>query len=209
MQDISSFDRRTLLRLAGALAVAGTVGVATSQTAKAASGSIEAMQSVCDKLNASRQGYCQTHRFSFLNKSKRSITAAKECDCSSSSAAIAWLAGYPVKLVASGTEIYTGNFKARLQSAGFAAIKFKNLDQVKPGDFVLGPGHVVFARSSKQWWSAEHNERGTATGGKPGNQGGREFVGYRKPYKRSRGWDWILRPPAPPKDCTKSVPKCV
>lgn len=162
--------------------------------------SIAKMCSVADQLNKRKPGYSQDakRRWRFLDRVNRSLAqGALDCDCSSSCGGIAWLGGYNVDLT--GT-FYTGNFKQKLVAAGFKAVnvsKVRNLNTLEriavKGSFVLGEGHVVFVRGTNQWWSAEYNELGKALGGKPGNQG--DKVGYRKPYMRSAGWDWVLVPP--------------
>ncbi len=151
---------------------------------------IAQMQKVSDTIIASNIGYDQYQRWSFLDKKNKKIIKGKECDCSTSCGAIAYLGGYPVDL--SGT-FYTGNFASKLKATGlFEVIKFKNLAQVKNGDFVLSPGrHVVFVRSKSRWFSAEVDERGKASGGKEGKQGSRE-TRYRKPYTGT--FKYIVRP---------------
>ena len=151
---------------------------------------VERMQKVADTIIASNIGYDQSQRWTFLDKKNKKIVKGKECDCSSSCGAIAYLAGYPVNL--SGT-FYTGNFAAKFKATGlFEVIKFRNLAQVKNGDFVLSPGrHVVFVRSKNRWYSAEVDERGRASGGKSGKQGSRE-TRYRKPYVGT--FKYIVRP---------------
>ena len=152
--------------------------------------SVSKLQKIADQLNSSNIGYDQGQRWSFLDRKRRAINKGGECDCSSSCGAIAWLAGYPVDLT--GT-FWTGNFAAKLKAAGFDVIRFQKLDQVKAGDFLVGPGHVIFARTKGKWWSAENDERGKSSGGKAGNQTGRE-TRYRAPYQRSKGWAYIVRP---------------
>lgn len=163
--------------------------------------SIARLKAAADKIAAANIGYDQGDRWSFfpgrnkkladvLDMGNKAIRTG-EGDCSSTCGAIARLAGYPVDL---SDPFWTGNFTARLTETGlFTRIKFTKLSQVKAGDFVIGPGHVIFARTSKKWWSAESDERGKASGGKTGDQTGREGR-YRAPYMRSRGWDWIIRP---------------
>ncbi|GAK61749.1 transporter [Candidatus Vecturithrix granuli] len=152
---------------------------------------IKAMQKVADLLVYSNIGYDQSQRWTFLDKKNKRIVKNGECDCSTSSGAIAWLGGYPVDL--SGT-FYTGNFAKRLAAAGFIVIPFKSLSQVKAGDFLLTPGrHVVFARTAKKFFSAEVDERGRSAGGKAGNQNARE-TRYRLAYVRPGGWRYIVRP---------------
>lgn len=46
------------------------------------------------------------------------------------------------------------------------------ISMLHDGDFLLGPGHVVFCYTPTKWWSAENDERGKSTGGKAGDQTG-------------------------------------
>lgn len=159
--------------------------------------SLTKMNAYADLLDASNVGYDQYERFSFNPaRDGLSVIPNRECDCSSSSAAIAKAGGFNVDM---RDPIYTGNFKNKLVEAGFAAIDVRGWSQsklyaaVSEGDFLLGPGHVVYIRKPNRWWSAENDERGRSTGGKAGDQTGME-ARYRNPYMRSRGWEWILRP---------------
>lgn len=187
--------RRTILRLSGGLGVAGLVGLAGVQPASAASTDLPAkiarLVSVANQLNNSNVGYDQDQRWTFLDKANGKIIANKECDCSSSCGGIAWLAGFPVDI--SGT-FYTGNFATKMAAAGFKKIAFTSLSQVGTGDFLVGPGHVIFCiAAGTKWWSAEADENGNASGGKAGDQTGKECY-IRKPYMRADGWTYILRP---------------
>ena len=156
---------------------------------------ISAMIAAARKIDAARTGYDQSERWSFYTRPTKTIHAGKEADCSSLCGAIAHLGGYPVDL--SG-EFYTGTFKARLTAAGFTAIPFMSLAQLRAGDFVLTPGyHVEFVPAPGRMFSARSDERGRATGGKAGDQTGREVCEI-PAYTYSKGWKWILRPPAPP-----------
>ena len=159
--------------------------------------SLTKMNAYADLLNASNVGYDQYERFSFNPaRDGLSVIPNRECDCSSSCAAIAKAGGFNVDM---RDPIYTGNFENKLVEAGFAAIDVRGWSQsklyaaVSEGDFLLGPGHVVYIRERNRWWSAENDERGCSTGGKAGDQTGME-ARYRNPYMRSRGWEWILRP---------------
>lgn len=159
--------------------------------------SLTKMNAYADLLNASNVGYDQNERFSF-NPARDGLTVIpnRECDCSSSCAAIAKAGGFNVDM---RDPIYTGNFENKLVEAGFTAIDVRGWSQsklyaaVSEGDFLLGPGHVVYIRERNRWWSAENDERGLSTGGRAGDQTGME-ARYRNPYMRSRGWEWILRP---------------
>ena len=159
--------------------------------------SLTKMNAYADLLNASNVGYDQYERFSFNPaRDGLSVIPNRECDCSSSCAAIAKAGGFNVDM---RDPIYTGNFKNKLVEAGFAAIDVRGWSQsklyaaVSEGDFLLGPGHVVYIRERNRWWSAENDERGQKNGGRAGDQTGME-ARYRNPYMRSRGWEWILRP---------------
>ena len=160
--------------------------------------SISAMSAAADQLENSRVGYDQGNRWSFLDRQNGRIIPDQETDCSAGCGGIAWLGGYPVNLE---DPFYTGNFKTRLEDAGFSAINITGKPlatikkMMKEGDFILGFGHVVYVRGDGRWWSAEADERGKASGGKSGDQTSRE-ARNREPYARSRGWDWILRPQA-------------
>ena len=162
---------------------------------------IARMHDYADRLAASNVGYDQGDRWSFNpSRDGLSVLPHSECDCSSSSAAIARAGGYPVD---TRDPIWTGNYRAKLVAAGFTAIDVRGKSRgelaglLRPGDFLLGPGHVVYYRSTTQVWSAEADERGRASGGQAGDQTGLE-ARYRTLYMRSRGWEWVLRPPADP-----------
>ena len=158
---------------------------------------ITKMHDYSEKLNASRAGYDQGDRWSFNPaRDGLSIVDNRECDCSSSCAAIARAGGWPVD---TRDPIYTGNFKQKFEAAGFDPISVRGnslstlLSKLQPGDFLLGPGHVVYVREVNRWWSAESDERGRKSGGRAGDQTGME-ARFRGPYARSKGWEWILRP---------------
>lgn len=151
---------------------------------------IARLQKAADKLEATRVGYDQSQRWSFFDRTTRTLRPGGECDCSSGCGAIAALAGYPVRLA---DPFSTANFVQRFVETGlFRALPFTGLSQVRAGDFVLGAGHVVFARTATRWWSAESDERGKSSGGRAGDQTGKE-ARFRGPYLRSRGWTHIVR----------------
>jgi hypothetical protein len=160
--------------------------------------SIQKMSQVADRLEASGVGYDQYQRWSWLDKANRTIISNREVDCSAGCGGIAWLAGYPVDIA---DPFYTGNFRQKMVAAGFDAISIRGkllseiVDLSREGDFLLGPGHVVYVRSKSRWWSAERDENGRKNGGKAGDQDGRE-TRFRAPYARSKGWEWIIRPQA-------------
>ena len=158
---------------------------------------ITKMHDYAEELEASRVGYDQGDRWSFNPaRDGLSIVDNRECDCSSSCAAIARAGGWPVD---TRDPIFTGNFKQKFETAGFDPISVRGdslstiLSKLQHGDFLLGPGHVVYVREPNRWWSAESDERSRRTGGKAGDQTGME-ARFRGPYARSKGWEWILRP---------------
>lgn len=163
--------------------------------------SIAKMHAYADRLDSARVGYDQGQRWSFNPaRDGLSVIPNTECDCSSSCAAIARAGGYPLD---TRDPIWTGNLREKLVAAGWAAISVKGkslggiLATLRAGDILLGPGHSIYARGVERWWSAESDERGRASGGQAGDQTGLE-ARFRLPYMRSRGWEWILRPPAEP-----------
>lgn len=156
-------------------------------------GSIAKMIAAAKAIDTANTGYDQSQRWSFFDRKTKKITANREGDCSSVCGAIAVLGGYPVNLA---DPFYTGTFRARLVAAGFTAIRFTNLADLKPGDFVLCEGHhVEFVSGTGQMFSANSDERGKASGGAAGDQTGRE-VWFKPAFNYSRGWQWVLRPPA-------------
>jgi hypothetical protein len=191
------------LRLSGAVGLAGLFGVAGIQPAQASSVALAAkirlMILYAEALDICNIGYDQGQRWTFLDKKKRQIVPNKECDCSSSCGGIAWLAGYDVDIEHT---FNSGNFAAKMEDAGFKKIAFgkrpgdktdkQKLSQVQAGDFLVGPGHVIFDAGSNGWWSAIATEKGTKAGGAAGDSG-KECV-FVKPYMRDEGWAHILRP---------------
>ena len=174
---------------------------------------IQKMNEACDRLASAsiNVGYDQWQRWSFFNRATKELIANKEGDCSSTSGAIAALGGYPVNL---SDPYWTGNFVERMAQAGFSSINVTGwgpgalYPALRSGDFLIGPGHVVYVREPNRWWSAEADEEGSSHGGVGGDQTGRE-ARFREPYMRSRGWTNIVRPPAsaPAEPLASSWPK--
>lgn len=154
-------------------------------------GTIARLQQAAKAIDDAGTGYDQSQRWTFYQN--RKIVPNKECDCSTFVGAAVQMAGYDIDLA--GT-FYTGNLKERLQAAGFTAISFSSLSQVRDGDILIKPGyHTELAYTSKRFISAHVDERGKITGGAAGEQNGRE-VGFSNAYNYSPGgWTWILRPP--------------
>lgn len=132
-----------------------------------------------------------------LSQLTAAIRKHSTCDCSSAAFGLAWLA-YNGAVSISGTA-YTGNLAAKFKDSGlFKVIRYDAGRSVKaqtaPGDLLLTPGHhVVVVLDGDVCLSPEFNERGRTTGGKPGDQTGRE-VKIRTLYVRPGGWRYIVRP---------------
>lgn len=177
-------------------------------------GSIANLNAVFDRMAETNQGYSQGSgptdgRWSFLDQAVLAVIAAayslvkaltaiipgRAQDCSSGCLGGAKLAGYNANI--SGTA-YTGNAAELLKAAGFTVLRY-TVNNWRPGDFIVAPGHhIVYCRDNARWWSAESNEKGTALGGRPGNQNGIE-TRYRSPYDMTRDGTrvaYICRPPA-------------
>ena len=122
-----------------------------------------------------------------------------DVDCSSFVTLCYENAGIPVK--SKGGATYTGNLKEGFTKCGFAAIKCKPvMPGLKRGDVLFYHyvkngkvhGHAILYLGGGQIVQASINEKGTATGGKTGDQTGKE-VSFGKYYNPSYGWDYILR----------------
>lgn len=84
---------------------------------------------------------------------------------------------------------WTGNLYKQLIACGFKPCS----KPWKAGDIHLKPGkHVTMSISATQIAHASINEKGTATGGKTGDQTGKEIC-IRDYYEYSGGWDYHLR----------------
>ena len=100
---------------------------------------IAAMQAACRLLDSLNIGYDQGNRWSFFPHGKPAAKGVKvEADCSTICGAIAKMGGAPIVL--SGT-FYTGNAATKFKAAGFKALRFNSMSQVKVGDFLLTPSH--------------------------------------------------------------------
>lgn len=144
------------------------------------------------KAEGTKVGYDQGQRWSYLDKKNKKLILNKETDCSALTAGIFFLAGYPINI--SGA-CWTGNIASLVKAAGGKVLRFTKKSDVRPGDAVVGTGHVILALSKNEWLSAEADEHGRKAGGSSGDQTRKE-VYIRAPYDRSRGWDYILRFPA-------------
>lgn len=85
---------------------------------------------------------------------------------------------------------YTGNMSEVLPNIGFknviASVNLSTGSGMKRGDVLLGNGHTAFYCGNGKLVHASINEKGTTTGGKSGDQTGREICirsYYNKPWK--------------------------
>lgn len=127
--------------------------------------------------------------FDFANKA---ILKNRMVDCSMAYAGLVDMA-YGTS-VHKGT-VWTGNIASKLKATGFFRVeRFRSLSQVQPGGALLTPGHHISTMlDSGEMLSPEGNERGRTTGGRPGDQTGRE-VKIRKLYNRPGGWALVINP---------------
>ena len=136
-------------------------------------GKIEkATQWMIDLANNPKHGYDQDNRW------------GPDYDCSS--------AGVPVK---SKGASYTGNMKSVFISCGFkdvrSSINLSNGSGLKRGDVLLNTvTHTAMYIGNGQIVHASINENGTTTGGKTGDQTGKEIC-IRSYYNKN--WDCVLR----------------
>lgn len=101
-----------------------------------------------------------------------------------------------------GAATYTGNLKAELTKHGFEEIPYRKGMELKRGDILLydkynpntkkHDGHTLFYLGNKKIVQASINEKGTAIGGQPGDQTGKE-ISIGNFYEYSKGWQDVLR----------------
>ena len=133
---------------------------------------MKAVQFMIDTANDNTHGYDQTHR------------NGPDYDCSSLVGTALHEAGFNVSPYS-----WTGNLEAQLRACGFVDCKAPWL----PGDVHLKTQHhVCMSISNSKIAQASINEKGTVTGGKTGDQTGRE-IWIRDYYTYSGGWDVHLR----------------
>lgn len=127
-------------------------------------------------------GYDQTRRW------------GPDYDCSSLMISAWQQAGVPVKTAGA---TYTGNMAPAFLRCGFedvtAEVNLTTGAGLQRGDVLLNTQHhTAMSIGSGQIVHASINENGRATGGKSGDQTGREIC-VRSYYKYSKGWDKVLR----------------
>ena len=135
-------------------------------------GTITAMSAVARQIIDLNTGYGQDARWSFWPGSG-SIRSGQMCDCSSAETAIVILGGYRLAYDAG---LCTANLgQALLDSGDLEQVAYDPKETLPEGRIVIAPGHHVVHSMGGGWvFSASANERGTATGGQPGDQTGRE-----------------------------------
>ena len=129
-------------------------------------------------------GYCQTHRWG----------TDGDYDCSGAVITAWQQAGVPVK---TNGATYTGNMLAVFKKTGFqdvtSSVNVISGAGLKRGDVLLTPGkHTAMYCGNGKEVEASINEKGTATGGTPGDQTGKEFL--IQSY-RNFPWKYVLRYP--------------
>lgn len=133
--------------------------------------------------NDDRHGYDQAYRWGERG----------DYDCSSLVITCLRRAGF-----STGSASYTGNLRSNLQARGWQWITDVNSWEAQPGDIMLSEVHHVAAMVTHSTMvEARGNEYGEATGGRPGDQTGKEIC--ISPWRKERGlhttqgWDGILR----------------
>lgn len=133
---------------------------------------MKAVQFMIDTANDSTHGYDQANR------------NGPDYDCSSLVATALNVGGFNVSPYS-----WTGNLETQLRACGFVDCKAPWM----PGDIHLNTQHhVCMSISTTQIAQASINEKGTVTGGKTGDQTGKE-IWIRGYYEYSYGWNAHLR----------------
>ena len=136
------------------------------------------------KLATGNFGYGQDDRTSaWARNGKLGIAGLQEpgdTDCSFGTALALYLGGLIPESILNGV-IYSGNFPAKMASTGMydtIDVRGMSLSEIekRAGDAsaITGPGHVMLHLGNGRWMSFETTERGTSTGGRRGDQTGRE-----------------------------------
>ena len=138
----------------------------------------KAVQWAVNVAKENKSGYDQAHRW-----------GSPDYDCSSFVISAYRAAGVPIDI---NVVSYTGNMN-RMVNYGFKKMGLQEAKPYRPGDiFVNTVHHTVMYIGNGQIVQASINEKGTATGGKPGDQTGNE-INIRSFYTPSYGWSYVLR----------------
>ncbi len=154
------------------------------------SGTINKLMSVVKEFAASNIGYDQNSRDSWHDAKYTKIIKNKEADCSSATLGIVKMAGYDINL--SGQH-NTSNAADLLKNAGWKITNYTGKSQCKKGRVFITPGHHMnIATGTNQMYNVGIDENGNATGGKAGDQNGKEsryeaFFNY--------PWKYVAIPP--------------
>lgn len=145
---------------------------------------MKAVQFMIDTANDNTHGYDQNHR------------NGPDYDCSSLVGTALHEAGFNVS-----PHSWTGNLESQLRACSFVDCKAPWM----PGDVHLNTrNHVCMSISKSKIAQASINEKGTVTGGKTGDQTGKEIC-IRDYYEYSGGWDVHLRYKGKNTDVTPDV----
>lgn len=88
---------------------------------------------------------------------------------------------------------YTGNMRSAFTKCGFEAIAYRKGMTLIKGDVLLNEvHHTALYIGDGQIVQASINEKGTTTGGKTGDQTGKE-IAVGPFYEYSKGWQYVLR----------------
>ena len=122
----------------------------------------------------SNLGYDQGQRWTFLDRKNKRIIPGTECDCSTLSMGLAYLAGYPVNIDAQ--PCYTGTAAPIMKNAGWKLTDVSrwSLAQINDasvaGCHLVGEGHMMIKTvHGNLWLSANMDENGNIAGGRPGS----------------------------------------
>lgn len=144
-------------------------------------------------------GYNQARRWTYLDRVNKRIIPGQDTDCSALSMGLAYLAGYPVNIDAQ--PCYTGTAADIMHAAGWkiADVSRWSLAQINDasvaGSQLVGDGHMMIKTvHGNLWLSANIDENGNISGGRPGNQTGTE-VSVRELWNRHGGWQTLITPP--------------
>lgn len=158
---------------------------------------------VARRLADGPYGYGQDDRWGALADNGElglaGLSARGDADCGTAVGISWYLGGLIRRNLLKGTW-YSGNVAAKAKASGMfylvnvAGWSLARInDTARIGAGLVGPGHVMMHVGGGKWLSFETTEKGTSTGGKAGDQTGREGR-IRDLYPRSRGWTYLIQP---------------